>query len=346
MGQCASIFYRREQFQSHLRDKHGIEKDDDIRDKCKRCRIGRNGQTAFWCGFCKQVVELKTAGLEAWEERFSHIDDLHYKKGQTIYDWVPLDSDIPKGLMERGSLAESEQADDDNDRHGNEGSSDDGDDSSSTSKCPSPQPAGKKSTNSTGASADRDTGSKSQATPSRRGRIWNCVSLLWSCIGSTKGRRALTDHCAGCSVHVIRVWPTPAHATRVWNVAIDGVEVATSQSLSLIPQCPQCEHCSDGPSSPIPVPYRGRRLRTQRRTIPSDVEARGGCGYYERQLNRIVDDCGYSYQGISHRLYIGILQLGEFRKGCLGSEVLGNSFVPWETNAARPSLTPTLIKTF
>ncbi|KAL8917037.1 MAG: hypothetical protein Q9208_008212 [Pyrenodesmia sp. 3 TL-2023] len=174
MGQCASIFYRREQFQSHLREKHGIEKDDDIRDKCRRHHIGRNGQTAFWCGFCKQIVELKTAGLDAWEERFSHIDDLHYKKGQTIYDWVPLDSDIPKGLMERGSVAESEQADDDNDVGGNEGSSDDDGESSSTSKRPSPQPAGKRSAKSTGVSAERDTSSKRQAAASKRGRIWNC----------------------------------------------------------------------------------------------------------------------------------------------------------------------------
>ncbi|KAI4193256.1 MAG: hypothetical protein LQ346_003978 [Caloplaca aetnensis] len=188
MGQCARIFYRREQFQSHLREKHGIEKDEDIRDRCRRYRIGRNGQTAFWCGFCKRIVELKTEGLDAWEERFSHIDDSHYKKGQTIYDWVPLDSDIPKGLIERGSVAGSEPADDDDDRGGNERSSDDeGDDSSSTSKRPSPQPAKMKSNYPTGGSADRGNGSTSQANSSRRGRIWNCVSLHRSCIGSATG---------------------------------------------------------------------------------------------------------------------------------------------------------------
>ncbi|KAL8902548.1 MAG: hypothetical protein Q9207_004604 [Kuettlingeria erythrocarpa] len=188
MGQCARIFYRREQFQSHLREKHGIEKDDDIRDRCKRYRIGRNGQMAFWCGFCKQIVELKTEGLDAWEERFSHIDDFHYKKGQTIYDWVPLDSDIPKGLIERGSLAGSGPADDDDDHGGNEGSSDDdGDDSSSTSKRPSPRPARTRSSNPTGGSADGGNGSKIQATSSKRGRIWNCVSLPSYALAARQG---------------------------------------------------------------------------------------------------------------------------------------------------------------
>lgn len=181
MGQCASIFYRREQFQSHLREKHGLEKDQEIRDRSKRCRIGRNGQSAFWCGFCKQIVELQTDGLDAWEERFSHIDDLHYKKGQTIYDWVPLDSDVPKGLMERANVAESEHADDDEDCAGNEGSSkEDADGISSkgsTSNGASSQSQQDRAAHSHSGSARRSSGSKGQATASRRGRIWICVSL-------------------------------------------------------------------------------------------------------------------------------------------------------------------------
>lgn len=180
MGQCASIFYRREQFQGHLREKHGNGDENYIRDQCKRCHIGRNGQNAFWCGFCKQIVKLKTEGLEAWEERFSHIDDCHYKKGQTIYDWVPLDADVPKGLMERVELPECEQADDDNGHQDeSEGASEDDGDCNSTRRSSSnglsPKPNG--AVVSDGASAGRHTGSKGQVASSKRGRIWHCVSL-------------------------------------------------------------------------------------------------------------------------------------------------------------------------
>ncbi|KAL8946991.1 MAG: hypothetical protein Q9222_006681 [Ikaeria aurantiellina] len=141
--QCADIFYRREQFQAHLRDKHQIQDEEHIRDQCKRHRIGRNGQSGFWCGFCKKIVELKSKGLEAWEERFSHIDDLHYKKGQTIYDWVPLDSDLPKGLMSKGDLVATgsqDSPDDDRDDGSSEDDSEDGPSQGSTPNDSSPKP--------------------------------------------------------------------------------------------------------------------------------------------------------------------------------------------------------------
>ncbi|KAL8781312.1 MAG: hypothetical protein Q9213_006061 [Squamulea squamosa] len=146
IGQCANVFYRREQFQGHLRDKHEIHDDKYIQEQCKRHRIGRNGQGKFWCGFCQKIVELKTKGLEAWEERFGHIDNLHYKNGQTIYDWVPLDGHVSKGLMGKGDYMHCGAKSDDNedpDEHEEESSDDDGDDQTSqksVSKGPWPRP--------------------------------------------------------------------------------------------------------------------------------------------------------------------------------------------------------------
>jgi len=76
---------------------------DVIKSKIENCRIGRNGQERFWCGFCNKLVELKKKGLEAWTERFDHIDD-HYM-GRTgdvrrIQDWVPMDGNKPKDDFE------------------------------------------------------------------------------------------------------------------------------------------------------------------------------------------------------------------------------------------------------
>lgn len=97
--QCARVFHRREQFQAHLKDHHLIKDDEYIRGQTKQHRIGRNGQSGFWCGFCQKIVNLKNRGLEAWDERFNHIDDWHFKKGQRIDEWYPLDKDVPKGLL-------------------------------------------------------------------------------------------------------------------------------------------------------------------------------------------------------------------------------------------------------
>ena len=99
IGTCAKIFFRRDPFQGHLRRDHGRRDEDYIREQCRKRRIGRNWQNGFWCGFCKAIVKLSTRGLEAWDERFNHIDDCHFKQGQNIDDWYPMDKDVPKGKL-------------------------------------------------------------------------------------------------------------------------------------------------------------------------------------------------------------------------------------------------------
>lgn len=107
INQCARIFYRRDPFLAHLRKDHDIADDEYIRDQCKRGRIGRNGQSGFWCGFCKTIVKLEKRGLEAWDERFNHIDDEHFKQGRRIEDWYPPDKDIPKGSLRTENILDS-----------------------------------------------------------------------------------------------------------------------------------------------------------------------------------------------------------------------------------------------
>ncbi|KAL8860144.1 MAG: hypothetical protein Q9178_003408 [Gyalolechia marmorata] len=182
IGQCASIFYRREQFQGHLRDKHQIQDDKRIQEQCTLYRIGRNGQGKFWCGFCQKIIELKRKGLEAWEERFGHIDNLHYKKGQTIYDWVPLDGHFSKGLMAKGDYMDCGAQDDENEDYGEDNRSTDDDEGGgrqsrkSTPNGPSPQLGAEGVTYSPRVGGSSRGSFEGQARGRRRETIWYCVS--------------------------------------------------------------------------------------------------------------------------------------------------------------------------
>jgi hypothetical protein len=103
-GACAKVCYRRQSFQEHLKKDHDISDLELLKTKADACRIGRNCQARFWCGFCTKLIDLTKKGVEAWTERFDHIDD-HFmgRRGLTkqgIQDWIPVDSDKPKGDVE------------------------------------------------------------------------------------------------------------------------------------------------------------------------------------------------------------------------------------------------------
>jgi hypothetical protein len=92
---CAKVCYRRQAFSEHLKKEHQLTDQPTIDRRLENCRIGRNCQARFWCGFCIKLVELKTNGLAAWTERFDHIDG-HFMgkdqfKKQGIQDWIPMD---------------------------------------------------------------------------------------------------------------------------------------------------------------------------------------------------------------------------------------------------------------
>jgi hypothetical protein len=100
-GACAKVCYRRQTFQDHLKTHHQMSDNDIIKAKLEDCRIGRNCQARFWCGFCVKLIDLKKKGLDAWTERFDHIDDhfmgRHELPKQDIRNWVPVNSDKPRG---------------------------------------------------------------------------------------------------------------------------------------------------------------------------------------------------------------------------------------------------------
>ncbi|KAN0086814.1 hypothetical protein V8E54_000502 [Elaphomyces granulatus] len=87
--ECARLFTRQELYIQHLRKNHEIN-GHDAKYHLRKNQIGRNNQYQFWCGFCRKIViPSKNRGLDAWNERFNHIDIEHFKRGERIEDWLP-----------------------------------------------------------------------------------------------------------------------------------------------------------------------------------------------------------------------------------------------------------------
>lgn len=86
-AECNSLFYRREKFISHLDRHHKVTEEHKITTFLKTDEIGRNGQSRFWCGFCRKIIALNHRGMDAWNERFNHIDEQHFRHGEKIETW-------------------------------------------------------------------------------------------------------------------------------------------------------------------------------------------------------------------------------------------------------------------
>ncbi|KAK6599560.1 Zinc finger protein GLI1 [Botrytis cinerea] len=107
-GACAKVSYRRQTFQEHLKKEHDIIDQAAVQNKVEACRIGRNCQARFWCGFCVSLVDLKNQSFAAWTERFDHIDNhfmgRHGLKKQSIQNWIPVDSDKSRGDVDNPNI--------------------------------------------------------------------------------------------------------------------------------------------------------------------------------------------------------------------------------------------------
>jgi len=134
---CADIFWHLEAFQEHLDEKHRSLSREQVKDEIRFSRIGRNGQSRFWCGFCRDIKALNNRGVQAWDERFNHIDG-HFKKDQRIQDWICAENKKPKGelaaMADKNNYADSDPAMlHHNDHRDDDGNSDDNDSSSDPS---------------------------------------------------------------------------------------------------------------------------------------------------------------------------------------------------------------------
>lgn len=96
-GTCGKVCHRREMLRAHLNDEHGISDPVRVDRKAEECRVGRNCEERFWCGFCREIIEVRQKGLSAWTARFNHIDD-HFtgrrRQKRAISEWQDVD---PRG---------------------------------------------------------------------------------------------------------------------------------------------------------------------------------------------------------------------------------------------------------
>ncbi|KAK8042008.1 hypothetical protein PG993_006531 [Apiospora rasikravindrae] len=95
---CGKLSHRRETFKEHLSKNHSLQ-GEELEIKLEHCRVGRNCEARFWCGFCERIIEIERKGLGAFTERFNHIDD-HFsgREGlpkKQIDDWKDVDPDAP-----------------------------------------------------------------------------------------------------------------------------------------------------------------------------------------------------------------------------------------------------------
>ncbi|KAK1971685.1 hypothetical protein LY78DRAFT_651508 [Colletotrichum sublineola] len=110
---CGKVCHRRETFRSHLAREHKMDDVVQVDKVLEKCRVGRNGEPRFWCGFCSKIVEIPQRGATAWAGRFNHIDD-HYagrnnQPKKEYSDWVAVDPDLPEVDL-TGSLDDSSDA--------------------------------------------------------------------------------------------------------------------------------------------------------------------------------------------------------------------------------------------
>ncbi|RQM08008.1 hypothetical protein DH86_00001364, partial [Scytalidium sp. 3C] len=118
-GECGKVCYRQKTFEDHLKSTtHQIADFDVISSKVDECKLGRDYQNRFWCGFCRRSIVLKRGGSDGWNERFDHIDAHFMGKNsfqpQRIQEWVNMETNKPRGhspyAQEEGADYETQDA--------------------------------------------------------------------------------------------------------------------------------------------------------------------------------------------------------------------------------------------
>lgn len=128
---CTKVFFSADMVRNHLTKVHNVTDLDAIERKIDARRMGASNQGRFWCGFCEKILDLDRKGVDAWTERFNHID-AHFigKNGltkQPIAQWKAAD---PEGeLLQQEALAKTKSSDE----AGRESSDDSSPSSSNTS---------------------------------------------------------------------------------------------------------------------------------------------------------------------------------------------------------------------
>jgi hypothetical protein len=97
---CGQHCHRLLDFQKHLA-KHGITAHVQVENLLQRCKIGKNCQVQFWCGFCQKIQPLKAKRNAAWDERFDHIARHFEKEQKLIDDWLCVEANRTKRELQK-----------------------------------------------------------------------------------------------------------------------------------------------------------------------------------------------------------------------------------------------------
>lgn len=104
---CSKVYYSRQTYQQHLKVGHRITDDRYVQRKsCSACVPGAF-PPHFWSGFCVEIVKHRKKGLDAWIERFDHIDDHFVGRGlakRRIAEWILQDVEL---VMEDENLSDA-----------------------------------------------------------------------------------------------------------------------------------------------------------------------------------------------------------------------------------------------
>lgn len=99
---CSYMTQHESAMEKHLTEVHALSK-DAAKGSMTVSHVGRNHQSRFWCGFCGDVVRLDNQGVQAWDERFNHIDKHFMKERRRVEEWVD-----PETYKTKGQLQEDE----------------------------------------------------------------------------------------------------------------------------------------------------------------------------------------------------------------------------------------------
>ncbi|WQF88672.1 Putative Zinc finger C2H2-type [Colletotrichum destructivum] len=187
---CGKFCLRRETFRSHLLREHKMKESSQVDKELEKCRVGRDGEPRFWCGFCVKIVDITQKGPNAWAERFDHIDD-HYagrnnlsKKNHS--DWIPVGPELPDVDLTRSSDA----------------SSDAGSIDENLVAVASRLPQGV-----SGQTRKRSLGDDDERPNSKRARtyMWRCCTCQWELVYEVNASCIACSHmrCSNCDVDCI-----------------------------------------------------------------------------------------------------------------------------------------------
>jgi hypothetical protein len=108
---CTKVFFSADIARAHLTKVHKVTDPTAIERKIDERRMGASSQGNFWCGFCEKIISLNEKGVDAWTEKYNHVDD-HFmgKNGrpQNIEEWKPAD---PEGDQASPKPRSSDEAD-------------------------------------------------------------------------------------------------------------------------------------------------------------------------------------------------------------------------------------------